>query len=604
MIMFITLVFLVMMVTGTFIIMALRFDEENVRAADLAGMAQHIHTTVIDGAFNSLEDLDPNDYQEILDEAFSGRFSELVPTFVPIGAEAFLISAESRATIGTTTGNFGFHTNQVVIAALNGEHSFSPWTHHQNHLGQGIYWFEYAMPVFLDGLVLPNYVIYVRSDATDFNNSLGEITQTIFLGVIIAIAMSSILALIFSSSLTQNLLRLNRKIKDFKVGVGGEPIVISATKDEIGQLTSSFNDMASNLDASMTAITNEKNKMEIIMYNMTDGVLAYDENGVLVHSNHAFEELLGTKNINRLGMYEFFTEIGIDFPEGKSIENMDDSIINLGEKYINVNFNPYKSHDGRIQGVIIVFQDITKHMLLDNMRKDFVANVSHEIRTPLTTIKSYAETLMEGAAEDATLRDEFLSVINNEADRMASIVKDLLELSRFDSNRMDFEFKKADLVALVKSNVRQHKLSGEKINKEIDFASNIDIAEVFIDPERINQVLDNIITNSFRYSGDDAKIEVEIRESKLFYMVYITDNGIGIPKDDLRQIFERFYRVDKARSRELGGTGLGLSIAREIMEAHGGRINASSELGRGTTMMLRFPRDIASENNELPTKER
>ena len=590
MIMFITLVFLVMMVTGSFIIMSLRFNEENVRSTDLAFMAQHIHATVIDGAFNSL-DLEQSRDHEVLEEVFAGRFSGLVPVFVPSDTEAFLISAESRATLGTTTGNFAFHTSQVVIAALSGEHSFSPWTHHQNHLGQGIYWFEYAMPVFLEGSVLPSYVIYVRSDASDFNDSIGEITQTIFLGVIIAIAMSSILALIFSSSLTQNLLRLNRKIKDFKVGAGSEPIAISTTKDEIGQLTGSFNTMASELDAGMTAITNEKNKMEIIMYNMTDGVLAYDENGILIHSNYAFEELVGTKNINRLDMYEFFAEIGIDFPEGKSIDNMDDSIINLGEKYINVSFNPYKSRDGRIQGVIIVFQDVTKHMVLDNMRKDFVANVSHEIRTPLTTIKSYAETLMDGAAEDVVLRDEFLSVINSEADRMASIVKDLLELSRFDSSRMDFDFKPADLVALVKANVRQHKMSGEKLSKEIDFASNVETAEVVIDPERINQVLDNIITNSFRYSGEGAKIEVEIRESKLFYMVYITDDGIGIPKDDLRQIFERFYRVDKARSRELGGTGLGLSIAKEIMEAHGGRINASSELGRGTTMMLRFPRE-------------
>jgi two-component system sensor histidine kinase VicK len=340
----------------------------------------------------------------------------------------------------------------------------------------------------------------------------------------------------------------------------------------------------------MAAVTNEKNKMEIIMYSMSDGVLAYDENGMLIHSNYACEELLGIENIGRMSMYELFDEIGIDFPEGKSIDNMEDSTINLGDKYVNVNFNPYKSQDDHTQGVIIVFQDITRHMLLDNMRKDFVATVSHEIRTPLTTIKSYAETLLDGAAEDANLRSEFLSVINNEADRMATIVKDLLELSRFDSNRMEFDFETTDLVALVTANVRQHKISGEKLNKEIAFVSNLNTAYVYIDPESINQVLDNIITNSFRYSGDDAKTEVEIRESRLFYMVYITDNGIGIPKEDLRQVFERFYRVDKARSRELGGTGLGLSIAKEIMEAHGGRINASSELGRGTTMMLRFPK--------------
>ena len=588
-IMFITLVFLVMMVTGTFIIMSLRFEEESSRAADLAAEARLIRETVIDRAFQS-PDFDPDAGRGAFESLLTTSFAGNVTTRISPNMEAFLISGENRLTIGSTTGNTAPHINQAVIAALNGQHMFlPPWQ--TNSPSYETTWFEYAMPVFLDGSALPDFVIYVRSDADSFNESLINTTYTIGFGALIAIAMGSVLALILSSSLTQNLLRLNKSIKEFRVGAGGEPIVLGSVKDEIGQLSESFSTMAGNLSQTMAAVTNEKIKMEIIMYSMTDGVLAYDENGVLIHSNYACEELLSIENIGRMNMYELFTEIGIDFPEGKSIDNMEDSIINVGDKYVNVNFNPYKSPEDHIQGVIIVFQDITKHMLLDNMRKDFVANVSHEIRTPLTTIKSYAETLLEGAGDDAALRNEFLSVINNEADRMASIVKDLLELSRFDSNRMEFDFKTTDLVALVAANVRQHKISGEKDNKEITFVTNLDTADVYIDPERINQVLDNIITNSFRYGGEgNVKTEVEIRESKLFYMVYITDNGIGIPKEDLRMVFERFYRVDKARSRELGGTGLGLSIAKEIMEAHGGRINASSELGRGTTMMLRFPK--------------
>ena len=587
-IMFITLVFLVMMVTGTFIIMSLRFEEEIGRAADLAAEAQIIRSTVIDAAFQS-PDFDPDAGRAAFELLLSNSFAGITAAQISPDMEAFLISGESRLTLGTTTGDTAPHTNQAVIAALSGQHMFlPPWQ--ANNLSGETRWFEYAMPVFLEDSVLPDFVIYVRSDADSFVESLERTTYTIGFGALIAIAISSVLALIFSGSLTQNLLRLNKRIKEFRVGAGGEPIALGSIKDEIGQLSESFSTMASNLGQTMAAVTNEKNKMEIIMYSMTDGVLAYDENGVLIHSNYACEELLSIENIGLMNMSELFNEIGIDFPEGKSIDNMEDSIINVGDKYVNVNFNPYKSDD-HIQGVIIVFQDITKHMLLDNMRKDFVANVSHEIRTPLTTIKSYAETLLEGAGDDAALRNEFLSVINNEADRMASIVKDLLELSRFDSNRMEFDFKLTDLVALVAANVRQHKISGEKENKEITFITNLDTANVYIDPERVNQVLDNIITNSFRYGGDsDVKTEVEIRESKLFYMVYITDNGIGIPKEDLRMVFERFYRVDKARSRELGGTGLGLSIAKEIMEAHGGRINASSELGKGTTMMLRFPK--------------
>jgi two-component system sensor histidine kinase VicK len=269
---------------------------------------------------------------------------------------------------------------------------------------------------------------------------------------------------------------------------------------------------------------------------------------------------------------------------------MEDITIGRGDKFINATFNTHKDENGEILGVIIVFQDITKHMRLDNMRKDFVANVSHELRTPLTTIMSYAETILDGSVDDRAMHDDFLGIIHSESLRMAAIIKDLLELSRFDSKRMEFDFEPADLVALVTENVQSHKITAEKQGKTISLVNGPAKANIMMDSARISQVLDNIISNSLRYSLEGAKISIEMVEREESYMVYIHDDGIGIPKEDLRMIFDRFYRVDKARSRELGGTGLGLSIAKEIVETHGGRINAASELGVGTTMTLRLPK--------------
>jgi two-component system sensor histidine kinase VicK len=310
----------------------------------------------------------------------------------------------------------------------------------------------------------------------------------------------------------------------------------------------------------------------------------------LIHSNHAGEELLGLAYIQDLPMTELFDTLGIELPDIDEMDNKEDVIIERGDKYVNATFNTHKDENGEILGVIIVFQDITKHMRLDNMRKDFVANVSHELRTPLTTIMSYAETILDGPVDDPNMRDDFLGIIYNESVRMAAIIKDLLELSKFDSGRLEFDFGLADLVALVTENVQSHRITAEKQGKTISLFSGPAVANIKMDSARINQVLNNIISNSLRYSLEGAKIAVEIQERQESYLVYIHDDGIGIPKEDLRMIFDRFYRVDKARSRELGGTGLGLSIAREIVEAHGGRINVSSELGVGTTMTLRLPR--------------
>lgn len=233
---------------------------------------------------------------------------------------------------------------------------------------------------------------------------------------------------------------------------------------------------------------------------------------------------------------------------------------------------------------------MTEQKELDEMRKEFVANVSHELRTPLTTVKSYAETLLDGAIEDKNLAVSFLQVINNEADRMTALVQDLLELSRLDNKQVKFNFKSVNITQLIIKSVEQHQILAQKKNQKLDYSISNKKIVVNIDSERIQQVLSNVISNAIKYSPENAEINVKLYEEDDFALVSVSDTGFGIPESDLPRIFERFYRVDKARSRKVGGTGLGLAIAKEIMELHNGKIYAESEYGNGTTITLKFPK--------------
>ena len=243
-----------------------------------------------------------------------------------------------------------------------------------------------------------------------------------------------------------------------------------------------------------------------------------------------------------------------------------------------------------------VLADITEQKKLDDMRKEFVANVSHELRTPLTTVKTYTETLMEGAMDDRETAMEFLSIINTEADRMAFLVRDLLQLSRFDNHQIELNITKVNLNEVMEENIRQSKIHAENKNQTLTFIPRPTEIPIDCDRERINQVVNNILTNSIKYSLEGAVIKSWIEEDDEYFKVIVKDNGLGIKKDDLGRIFERFYRADKARSRSMGGTGLGLAIAKEIMEIHGGKITAESDYGKGTTMTLWFPKEFKNLN--------
>jgi len=227
---------------------------------------------------------------------------------------------------------------------------------------------------------------------------------------------------------------------------------------------------------------------------------------------------------------------------------------------------------------------------LDTMRKEFVANVSHELRTPLTSIRTYTETLLEGALEDPQTATRFLTIVDDEAQRMSLLVSDLLELSRLDSARSKLDQDVLDLVGLLRVTIRQSQILAEQKNQTIQFETPVDACFILGNSPRVNQVISNILSNAIKYSPEDTTISVSVETTDTDHRVYIKDEGVGIPEDSISRIFERFYRVDKGRSRAMGGTGLGLAIAKEIIEEHGGNIYASSAPGEGTTMVLRFNR--------------
>lgn len=595
-IMYIAIVFIVMISSGSFIIVSLRMNETERARTNLKYAAESLNDAVIRGNDDASE--------------FRKWFEN---NTVSDSIERNILSADGR-TLATSVTKDEFITKYpqyetaAVIAALKGEARFSASSRkYPDFYDREQRWFEYAMPVLsADGQTL-NYVIYVRTEAETVYSNISQMTNTIALASVLALVATLIIGALFANSLTVPIAMLTKGAREFAEGKFEQEIVIGS-KDEIGQLTESFNNMARDLAKNISEIVGEKNKMDIVQYNMTDGVLAYDKNGKVIHFNNACVELLDIKGIDKLSLPEMLKSLGIEPPEPFEQSSELDSIgddfwrdttVFIHDKYLNATFNPYKNLSGATEGIIIVLQDITKHMKLDNMRKEFVANVSHEIRTPLTTIKSYTETLIDGTINDPETALGFLHTINGEADRMMLIVKDLLELSKLDNNRMDLDLKELDLVSLVKGNVEKHAITAQRVNKTVTFNTAVENAVITADSERINQVINNIVSNSIKYSNENAVISVSLEDSDNYFRVYVHDNGIGIPKEDLRQIFERFYRVDKARSRAMGGTGLGLSIAKEIMESHGGKISVSSELGKGTTMILRFPKEFGALADDI-----
>lgn len=436
--------------------------------------------------------------------------------------------------------------------------------------------------------------IYIKSITGIQDNAQIINTTKIYFGVLIAITV--VMLLIFSAILKKSSKKAMVNIvknagKIVSDGDGDEKVKLLANGKENNELMSALDEATLELKEHLKDVNKQKMQIETILLHITDGIIAFNLEGQVTHKNIAAERLLNISESD-----DTFDKVFDKFDVGINLEKIiyledwtsSDKKITVGDRYINLLFVPYKDNKQRAAGVIAVIQDITEHVKLDNMRKEFVADVSHELKTPITSIMGYADTLLEGEYDDVT-KNKFLNVIASEARRMAKLVTDLLSLSRYDNNTVKQEKTEFDLGELVKKCQEKLEIEINKKNHKVENLVTTNVPLVYADKSGIERVILNILTNSIKYTKENGTIKIYVGFVYNDAYIKIIDNGIGIPEEDLSRIFERFYRVDKARSRELGGTGLGLSIAKEILDQNNGSIDIKSELGKGTEVVIRIP---------------
>ena len=355
---------------------------------------------------------------------------------------------------------------------------------------------------------------------------------------------------------------INKLIKSAEKIVDDDKNTNNSSKRKKGNdardLENVFGVMTTELKEKLSEVSTQKNQIETILLHMTDGIIAFNMKGEIILINPAAKKFLSIRPEDNT-FEDIFKKFKLDINMEKIIylENWTstEQRIQVEDTYMNVFFAPFKNETDRPDGVIAVIQDITEHVKLDNMQKEFVADVSHELKTPITSIMGYADTLLEGEYDKET-QDKFLNVIASEARRMAKLVTDLLTLSRYDNNKKNTQKETFDLGDLVKKCQDKLAIEIKKKNHTVNCFVTADVPPVYADRYDIERVVLNILTNSIKYTKDGGEIKIYVGFVYNDAYIKVFDNGIGIPEEDLNRIFERFYRVDKARTREMGGTGL------------------------------------------------
>ena len=442
--------------------------------------------------------------------------------------------------------------------------------------------------------------IYIVGEIERVYDQMNDVNKIFTNGTIIALVITAILGVLLAQTVTRPISDMRKQALAMAKGNFSRKVKVYGY-DEIGQLAITFNNLTKRLQEAQATTEGERRKLSSVLSYMTDGVIATDRKGRVILINDPAASMLNVSRetvvsqpiISLLGLDEDYT-----FDD---LSNEQESIIldysTKDKPYIlRANFSIIQKETGFVNGLIAVLHDITEQEKIDIERREFVANVSHELRTPLTTMRSYLEALAEGAWQDENIAPQFLDVTQNETERMIRLVNDLLQLSKMDSK--DYRFNK-DWVDFI--------LFFHKIIDRFEMTKNINVTFqrflpdkalfVEVDQDKITQVLDNIISNALKYSPEGGTITFKVKEKEDYIEISVSDQGLGIPKENLEKIFERFYRVDKARTRQMGGTGLGLAIAKEMISAHGGDVWATSKEGKGTTIIFTLPYDAGQEDD-------
>lgn len=440
--------------------------------------------------------------------------------------------------------------------------------------------------------------LYMRSNLEQQYQDISNISFIFVSATLVAIGISMIVSLLIARSITQPIgemreqaLRIARGDYSHKLEVKG--------KDELGQLAETFNQLAIQIEETQDAMESERNRLDSVLTHMTDGVIATDRRGKVIMINEMALSLLDVKQEKAIGQSILtLLELDEDFTLRNLLESTEEMLLERPSNYpqrgnliLRIDFSMIRRDSGFISGLVAVLHDVTEQEKTEQERRDFVSNVSHELRTPLTSMRSYIEALEEGAWQDPEVAPQFLKVTLEETDRMIRMINDLLNLSKMDSgnaqmqlefvnfnNLVNFILDRFDM--MVTNQEKQYKIKREFTKRDL---------WVEVDTDRMIQVIDNIMNNAIKYSPDGGVVTVRLAETHNHILLSITDQGMGIPKKDLHKVFDRFYRVDKARARQQGGTGLGLAISREVVKAHHGSIWVESREHYGSTFYISLP---------------
>ena len=440
--------------------------------------------------------------------------------------------------------------------------------------------------------------LYIRSDLEKQYQEISNIAVIFVTATLLAIAIAIVVSVLIAHSITQPIGEMQEQALRIARGDYSHKVEINA-KDELGQLAESFNQLAERIEETQEAMEAERNRLDSVLTHMTDGVVATDRRGKVITINEMALSLLSLKQEDAIGQ-SILTLFQLDeeYSLRSLLENTKEMLIerpspvpHFQDLILRVDFSMIRRESGFISGLVAVLHDVTEQEKTEQERRDFVSNVSHELRTPLTSMRSYLEALEDGAWKDPEIAPHFLQVTLEETDRMIRMINDLLNLSKMDSGNAQMQMELVNFNNLVNFVLDRFDMMVTSQDKDYQIKREFTKRDLWleIDTDRLIQVIDNIMNNAIKYSPDGGTITVRLIETHNHIILSITDEGIGIPRKDLNKIFDRFYRVDKARARQQGGTGLGLAISREVLKAHGGSIWVESRENQGSTFYVSLP---------------
>lgn len=445
--------------------------------------------------------------------------------------------------------------------------------------------------------------LYLRANLESVYDSVNSVTLIFATASLIATAIGMALAITVSSAITRPIDEMKKQTMQIAEGDYSGKVHVYGT-DELGQLAQAVNNLSVRVEEAQESSDSERRRLDSVLSHMSDGVIATDRRGnISIINDMACEyldveskDVIGTSILDVLKIREMQTMREL-------IENQDGIIVDMSDaghdQILNAYFSTIQRETGFISGLVCVLHDVTEQQKIDRERRQFVSNVSHELRTPLTSMRSYIEALNDGAWKDPEVAPAFLKVTQDETDRMIRMINDLLSLSRMDSGTVKLDFELVNLNELFNYILNRFDMMLKKDNndtretKSKNYTIKRDFTKrdlwVEIDTDKFIQVVDNIMNNAIKYSPDGGVITCRLLETHNHVILSITDQGLGIPRKDLGHIFDRFFRVDKARSRAQGGTGLGLAISKEVIEMHHGKIWVDSIEGKGSTFYISLP---------------